>query len=116
MRVFIRQPMKGKTKEEIDADRDFACRLLELAGHMVENRYIDVPPKSMNEALWCLGESLKILSRCDVLLYIGERDRNTKLSRGCEAEIHCAGSYGIPVLYGKEGLRRLCFLGLQENI
>lgn len=116
MRVFISQPMKGKTKEEIDAERAFACRMLEKTGHVVESGYIDVPPKCMNEALWCLGESLKILSRCDVLLYIGERDRNTKLPRGCEAEIHCAGSYGIPVLYGKEGLRRLCFLGLQESI
>lgn len=116
MRVFISQPMKGKTKEEIYADRALACRLLEKVGHVVEDSYIDVPPKSVNEALWCLGESLKILSRCDVLLYLGERDRNTKLPRGCEAEIHCAGSYGIPVFYGEEGLRRLCFLGLQENI
>lgn len=116
MRVFISQPMKGKTRKEIDADRDFACTLLEKTGHVVENRYIDIPPKSMNEALLYLGEQIKILSYCDVLLYLGERDRNTKLSRGCEAEIHCAGSYGIPVLYGKEGLRRLCFLGLQENI
>lgn len=116
MRVFISQPMKGKTKEEIYADRALACRLLEKVGHVVEDSYVNVPPKSVNEALWCLGESLKILSRCDVLLYLGERDRNTKLPRGCEAEIHCAGSYGIPVFYGEEGLRRLCFLGLQENI
>lgn len=116
MRVFISQPMKGKTKEEIDADRAFACWLLEKTGHVVEGGYVGVPPKCMNEPLWCLGESLKILSRCDVLLYLGERDRNTKLPRGCAAEIHCAGSYGIPVLYGKEGLHRLCFLGFQENI
>lgn len=51
MRVFISQPMKGKTKEEIDAARDFACRMLEKTGHVVENGYIDVPPKCMNEAL-----------------------------------------------------------------
>jgi hypothetical protein len=116
MRVFISQPMEGKTKKEIEADRDFACTLLEKTGHVVENRYIELPPKSMDGALLYLGESIKILSCCDVLLYIGERDRNTKLPRGCEAEIHCAGSYGIPVLYGKEGLRRLCFIGLQESI
>ncbi len=116
MRVFISQPMKGKTKEEIYADRNFACRMLEKVGHVVEDSYIDVPPESVNEALWCLGESLKILSRCDVLLYIGERDRNTKLPRGCEAEIHCAGSYGIPVLYGEKGLQQLCFAGLRAQL
>lgn len=35
MKVFISQPMKGKTKEEIEADSSLACRLLELAGHEV---------------------------------------------------------------------------------
>ncbi len=35
MKVFISQPMKGKTKEEIEADSALACRLLELAGYEV---------------------------------------------------------------------------------
>ena len=116
MRVFISQSMKGKTREEIDADRAIACELLEMAGHMVEGGYVDVPPNTRNEALWCLGESLKILSRCDVLLYIGEHDRNTKLPRGCEVEIHCAGVYGIPVCYGEKGLQQLCSAGSGEHV
>lgn len=115
MKIFISQPMKGKTQKEIEDDRAYACRLLELDGHEVMTGYVVNPPKTKNEALWCLGASLKILSRCDVLLYIGERDKNTKLPRGCEAEIHCAGSYGIPVFYGEEGLRRLCSQGVKER-
>lgn len=115
MKIFISQPMKGKTKEEIEADSSLVCRLLELAGHEVFGGYQDNTPKTKHDVLWCLGASLKILSRCDALLYIGERDKNTELPRGCEAEIHCAGSYGIPVFYGEEGLRRLCFQGLKEK-
>lgn len=115
MKIFISQPMKGKTKKGIEADRAIACWLLELAGHGVMTGYIDNPPKTKHEALWCLGASLQMLSNCDALLYIGERDKNTELPRGCEAEIHCAGAYGIPVFYGEEGLRRLCFQGLKEK-
>lgn len=115
MKIFISQPMNDKTKEEIDAARAVASKLLEMSGHEIESGYVSVPPQTKQEALWCLGESLKILSRRDALLYIGERDRNTKLPRGCEAEIHCAGSYGIPVFYGEEGLRRLCFQRLKEK-
>ena len=112
MKIFISQPMKDKTKEEIEADSALVCRLLELAGHEVFGGYQDNTPKTKHEALWCLGASLKILSRCDALYYIGERAKNTELPRGCEAEIHCAGSYGIPVLFGEDVLPRLCFQGL----
>lgn len=41
MKIFISQPMKGKTKEEIEADSALACRLLELAGHEVLGGYQD---------------------------------------------------------------------------
>lgn len=116
MVVFISQPMRGKSAEEIVKDRDFACRMLELAGHEVRSGYVDIVPETYNTALWCLGESLKILANCDVLYYVGERDKNTELPRGCEAEIHCAGSYGIPVLYGEKGLQQLCFAGLRAQL
>ena len=116
MRVFISQPMNGKTKEEIDAARRVACKLLEMSGHEVQSGYVEIVPETYNTALWCLGESLKVLANCDVLYYIGERDKNTKLPRGCEAEIHCAGSYGIPVLYGEKGLQQLCFAGLRAQL
>lgn len=46
MKIFISQPMKGKTKEEIEADSALACRLLELAGHEVLGGYQDNSPKT----------------------------------------------------------------------
>lgn len=50
MKVFISQPMKGKTKEEIEADRAYACQLLKLDGHEVMTGYVVNPPKTKNEA------------------------------------------------------------------
>ena len=96
MKVFISQPMKGKTNEEIKADRN---RLIgkvralygddiEIIDSFFENAPADARP------LWFLGKSLELLATADVAAFArGWRD-----ARGCRIENICAIEYGIEVV------------------
>lgn len=96
MKVFISQPMKGKTNEEIKAERR---RLIgkvralygddiEIIDSFFENAPADARP------LWFLGKSLELLATADVAAFArGWRD-----ARGCRIENICAIEYGIAVV------------------
>lgn len=96
MKVFISQPMKGKTNEEIKAERN---RLIgkvralygddiEIIDSFFENAPADARP------LWFLGKSLELLATADVAAFArGWRD-----ARGCRIENICAIEYGIEVV------------------
>lgn len=96
MKVFISQPMKGKTNEEIKAERN---RLIgkvralygddiEIIDSFFENAPADARP------LWFLGKSLELLATADVAAFArGWRD-----ARGCRIENICAIEYGITVV------------------
>lgn len=96
MKVFISQPMKGKTNEEIKAERR---RLIgkvralygddiEIIDSFFENAPVDARP------LWFLGKSLELLAAADVAAFArGWRD-----ARGCRIENICAIEYGIEVV------------------
>lgn len=96
MKVFISQPMKGKTNEEIKAERN---RLIgkvralygddiEIIDSFFENAPADARP------LWFLGKSLELLATADVAAFArGWRD-----ARGCRIENICAIEYGIAVV------------------
>lgn len=96
MKIFISQPMKGKTNEEIKAERN---RLLgkvralhgddiEVIDSFFENAPVDARP------LWFLGKSLELLSTADVAVFA----RGWQDARGCRIENTCAIEYGIEVV------------------
>lgn len=117
MRVYISQPMCGKTKKEIEAKLVPICTVLERAGYAVTMGYMDGgAPDDANKALWSLGKSISILSECDALLYIGEWNGVSDVPQGCKVEMDCADYYGIPVYKGEAGLAKLCLLGLQGEM
>ena len=98
-KVFVSQPMKGKTKEKILEERERVKRTLD--GYFRGNPYTIIdsvltPPKnSTNEALWCLGRSMQLLSEADVAIFA----EGWELARGCWLEHECCIRYGIPTLY-----------------
>ena len=96
MKVFISQPMKGKTNEEIKAERN---RLIgkvralygddiEIIDSFFENAPADARP------LWFLGKSLELLATADVAAFA----RGWRGARGCRIENICAIEYGIEVV------------------
>lgn len=95
-KLFISQPMKGKTNEEIRKEREEAifCEK-ELMGDEIEviDSFFENAPADARP-LWYLGESLKLLSTADVAYFAP----GWKSARGCKIEHICAEQYGINIV------------------
>ena len=95
-KLFISQPMRGKTDEEILAVRQRAIesaekRLgekVEVIDSFFQNAPADAKP------LWFLGKSLELLSGADVAYFA----KGWEEARGCRIENTCAIEYGIDVI------------------
>lgn len=91
-RIAISQPMQGLSKEQVKARKEEAIALINKCGCMfVETTTSDTPPSSCNDALWRLGESLKIISTCDGVLFLDGYHKNSR----CSFEFNACTSYGI---------------------
>ena len=98
VRLFISQPMKGKTDEEILAVREKAIASakkniadgeeVEVIDSFFQNAPADARP------LWFLGKSLELLSTADVAYFA----KGWEDARGCRIENTCAIEYGIDVI------------------
>lgn len=96
-KLFISQPMKDKTDEEIKAEREKAIqKATELLGEEVEviDSFFESAPHDARP-LWFLGKSLELLSTADVAYFA--TDWNAY--RGCKIEHTCAVEYGIERMY-----------------
>ena len=96
-KLFISQPMRGKTDEEILAVREaaIASAKRELGDDIeVIDSFFQNIPEVENKPLWCLGESLKLMAEADVVYFCKEWERY----RGCKIENICAVHYGIPLV------------------
>lgn len=93
-KLFISQPMKGKTNDEIAAERDKAITraqvMLEEEFEVIDSFFKDAPVEA--KPLWFLGKSLELLSTADVAYFA----RGWQDARGCKIEHECAAAYGIP--------------------
>ncbi len=91
-KLFISQPMRGKTDEEILAERADAVQAARDAlGEEVEVIDSFFGTSDMSHALEYLGESLKLMAKADIAYFApGWRD-----ARGCKIEHACADAYGI---------------------
>ena len=92
-KLFISQPMRGKTDEEILAVREKAIKSAEeMIGEPVEviDSFFQSAPADARP-LWFLGKSLELLSTADVV-YFAE---GWNEFRGCKIEHTCAVEYNI---------------------
>lgn len=101
-KLFISQPMKGKSDEDILKEREKAIREAEkLVGEPVEvidSFFKEESPLNANRPLWFLGKSLELLATADVAYFApGWQD-----GRGCRIENTCAIEYGIEVIENYE--------------
>ena len=98
-KLFISQPMRGLTDEEIlKAREEIKNRAEKIIGEPVEliNSFIEDYPVEINKsiAVWYLGKSIQFLSQADIV-YFGSNWRN---ARGCKIEYEIANAYGIKVI------------------
>ena len=97
MKLFISQPMRGRTKEEILAVRLKAIESAERnLGEKVEviDSYFEDAPNDGNVPLWHLGKSIMLLASADVAYFA----KGWQEARGCRIENTCAIEYGIDVI------------------
>lgn len=100
MKIFISQPMKGKSNEVIKTQRELLiAKAKEQFGEdaeIIDSFFEDAPVEA--RPLWYLGKSLELLSTADVAVFAPDWEK----ARGCRIEMTCAIEYGIPVteVYG----------------
>ena len=96
-KIFISQPMKDKTDEQILKERERAVSVVKekFNGEGVEviDSFFQSAPHDA-KPLWFLGKSLELLSTADVAYFVGE----WKNYRGCKIENTCAKEYGIETI------------------
>ena len=94
-KIFISQPMRNKTQEQIVNARNEAVATIRekynddvtiLESYKPE--FKDLPP------IACLGESLKIMAEADAVVFIGDWTS----ARGCEIEHNVADKYGKTIV------------------
>ncbi len=95
-KLFISQPMRGKTDEEIlavrakaieSAERELGEKV-EVIDSFFQNAPVDATP------LWYLAKSLELLSTADVAYFA----KGWEQYRGCRIENTCAVEYGIELV------------------
>ena len=106
MRVFLSLPMNGKDDTWIRSEKEKMIRNYDaMCGPDVKNTYIDtidmtmpadiflenVGEEEIVNRIWFLSESLKIMSKCDVVLLHPEAFH----AKGCCVEYFTASKYGI---------------------
>lgn len=97
MKVFISQPMNGKTDEQIKQER---LSVIERLKHMFDGEieiidsFIEEVPYDVTP-LWYLGESIKSLDKADVAFFCKDWEK----LNGCTIEHECAVRYGIECMY-----------------
>jgi len=93
-KLFISQPMRGKSDEEVLAVREKAIKCAEeRLGEKVEviDSFFQGAPADA-KPLWFLGKSLELLSSADMAYFAP----GWKSARGCRIEHTCCDEYEIP--------------------
>lgn len=97
MKVFISQPMRDKTDEEIEKERE---RAIDKIQEKYPNEKIEILDSFFKDApheakpLWFLGKSFEILSNTDLAYFIGD----WRQYRGCRMEHAACVEYDIETI------------------
>lgn len=94
-KVFISQPMKGKTNDAIREEREELVSKLTQEGYEVVDSIIaESPEEAINEPVFYLAQSIYLLSLSDCIYFMEGWDE----ARGCKIEHLIAVDYEIPIL------------------
>lgn len=98
-KVFISQPMAGKTPAQIMDERAAAIEMAhELCGDIeVLDSYFHDTVVVTNEPLYNLGRSLMLMAKADVVMFCP----GWETARGCRIEHDAALAYGVGMIVDK---------------
>ena len=88
MKVFISQPVRGKTIEEMQEERKSIKEELEKQGYEVINSVLDI--SEGKSPVYYLAKSLELLDEADCVVFM----KGWQEARGCRVEHMTAVEYG----------------------
>ena len=95
-KLFISQPMKDKSNDEILKEREKAIaaarKYLGEDVEVIDSFFKDAPHDA--KPLWFLGKSLELLSTADIAYFA----KGWNSARGCKIEHDCAVAYDIDII------------------
>ena len=95
MKVFISQPMNGKSEEEILEERKYAIadakRRFGEDVEIIDSYLEDYNPTGGCISLKYLAKSIELLADADIAYFM----QGWKDARGCKIEFECAKAYGV---------------------
>lgn len=106
MKIFISQPMDGKSSEEVQAEFEIALGKIkafmtpdEVKKMEIIDSYItESPPAHLKGGaigIWYLGRSIEKLANAELAIFLS----GWHLARGCRIEEYVANQYGITCRY-----------------
>lgn len=98
MKIFISQPVKDKTDEQIKQKRENIVDLVQDAYpdeniEVIDSYFEDSPEDAT--AFWFIGESIKLLADADLAVFAKDWEHYD----GCTIEHECAVRYGKEIIY-----------------
>lgn len=94
IKLFVSQPMNGRTNEEILEERNrLITKVMEAYDdvEVIDSFFQNAPHDA--RPLWFLGKSLELLSTADVAVFANGWSE----ARGCIIEHECCLKYGIDI-------------------
>lgn len=96
MKLYISQPMTGKSDFEIENERSAALKEFKARNKDIDVTLIDSFKKNCKEApLVALSRTIKMMDEADIVLFVNDWAN----SNGCMIEHECAVRYKIPTAY-----------------
>lgn len=94
-KVFISQPMMGKSNEQIRNEREELVKDLEEEGfEVIDSIVAETPEEAFNEPVYYLSQSILLLSQADYAYFMPGWDK----ARGCEIEHDICVRYSIKIM------------------
>ena len=103
-KLFISQPMQGKSPEQIEMEREDAISrardILKEDVEVIDSYFKDYNPLNGCIPLKYLAKSIELLADADVVYFASGWEN----ARGCKIEHNCAQAYGICYIYGEQDI------------
>lgn len=105
MKVFISQPMRNRTQEDIMAERKVIIeKLNNMHIDVIDTIFNENIPMDFNEGVYYLGKSVLKMAEADAIFMC----EGWNEARGCRIERQVAQDYGIKILYEDFFTNRPC--------